>query len=85
MEVERNIKPKNNFLQKVRKIADENNIVLVFDECTTGFRETFGGLHLKYGVNPDMMILGKALGNGYAITAILGKKNHGSSSIIVYK
>ena len=74
MEVERNIKPKNNFLQKVRKIADENNIVLVFDECTTGFRETFGGLHLKYGVNPDMVILGKALGNGYAITAILGKK-----------
>ena len=69
-----NQKPKNNFLKKVRKLADENNIVLIFDECTSGFRQNFGGLHLVYGVNPDILILGKALGNGYAINAILGKK-----------
>ena len=74
MEVERNQKPNNNFLKKVRKLADENNIVLIFDECTSGFRQNFGGLHLVYGVNPDILILGKALGNGYAINAILGKK-----------
>ena len=72
MEVARNIKPKNNFLQDVRTLADKNNIVLVFDECTTGFRETFGGYHKKFNVNPDIVILSKALGNGYAISAIIG-------------
>ena len=45
--------------------------VLIFDECTSGFRETFGGLHKKYGVEPDMAMFGKALGNGYAITATI--------------
>ena len=74
MEVFRNIPPKGNFLKKVRKLADKKNIVLIFDECTSGFRETFGGLHKKYKVTPDMCILGKALGNGYPITAVLGKK-----------
>lgn len=74
MEVERNDSPKNQFLQKVRKLASENGIVLIFDECTTGFRETFGGLHKKYEVEPDMAMFGKALGNGYAITAILGRR-----------
>ena len=74
MEVERNIKPKNNFLKKVRDICNEKNIILIFDECTSGFRETFGGLHLKYEIIPDLAIFGKALGNGYAINAIIGKK-----------
>ena len=75
MEVIRNEKPKNNFLKKVRKLCDDNNIVLIFDECTTGFRENYGGLHIKFKVFPDMAIFGKAIGNGYAITSILGKKN----------
>jgi glutamate-1-semialdehyde 2,1-aminomutase len=74
MEVQRNEPPKDGFLEKVRKLATEKNIVLVFDECTSGFRETFGGLHKKYGVEPDMAIFGKALGNGYAITAIIGRR-----------
>jgi len=74
MEVERNEPPKDNFLSKVRKLATEKGIVLIFDECTSGFRETFGGLHKKYGVEPDMAIFGKALGNGYAITATIGRK-----------
>lgn len=73
MEVQRNEEPKNDFLVKVRKLASEKNIVLIFDECTSGFRETNGGLHKKYGVEPDMAIFGKALGNGYAITAVLGR------------
>ncbi len=75
MEVIRNIEPKNNFLKKIRKLADQKNIILIFDECTTGFRETYGGIHKKYGVVPDLAIFGKALGNGYAITAIIGKKD----------
>jgi glutamate-1-semialdehyde 2,1-aminomutase len=74
MEVVRNMGPENNFLQRVRKLATDRGIVLIFDECTSGFRETFGGIHKKYGVEPDMAMFGKALGNGYAITATIGKR-----------
>lgn len=74
MEVVRSMGPQDNFLHKVRKLATERGIVLIFDECTSGFRETFGGLHKKYGVEPDMAMFGKALGNGYAITATIGKR-----------
>ena len=74
MEVVRNTGPLDNFLHKVRKLATERGIVLIFDECTSGFRETFGGLHKKYGVEPDMAMFGKALGNGYGITATIGKR-----------
>ena len=75
MEIFRNFPPHKSFLKKVRKLSDEKNIVLIFDECTSGFRETFGGLHLKYNINPDICILGKALGNGFPITAVLGKRS----------
>ncbi|MEL0114683.1 MAG: aminotransferase class III-fold pyridoxal phosphate-dependent enzyme [Gammaproteobacteria bacterium] len=74
MEVSRNSEPNNNFLENVRNLASSNNILLIFDECTSGFRETFGGLHKKYNVDPDLAIFGKALGNGYAITACIGKE-----------
>ncbi len=74
MEVVRNKGPEDNFLHKVRQLATDRGIVLIFDECTSGFRETFGGLHKKYGVEPDMAMFGKALGNGYAITATIGKR-----------
>jgi glutamate-1-semialdehyde 2,1-aminomutase len=73
MEVQRNFPPKNNFLQKIRKLCDKKGIVLIFDECTSGFRQNFGGLHKLYNVIPDIAWFGKALGNGYAITAIIGK------------
>jgi len=74
MEVARDIKPEKNFLKKVRKLTEQKKIPLIFDECTSGFRETFGGLHLKYGVDPDIVIYGKALGNGYAINAVVGRE-----------
>ena len=74
MEVSRNEGPEDNFLQKVRDLATENNIILIFDECTSGFRETFGGLHKKYGIEPDLALFGKALGNGYAISACIGRQ-----------
>ena len=74
MEVIRNEGPEDNFLKKVRDLADQHSIVLIFDECTSGFRETFGGIHKKYEVEPDIAMFGKALGNGYALTAVLGKK-----------
>ena len=75
MEVARSSQPLPGFLEKVRSICDKKNIVLIFDECTSGFRECYGGLHLKYSVYPDICMLGKALGNGYAITAVIGKKD----------
>ncbi len=74
MEVVRNKGPEDNFLHKVRKLATDRGIVLIFDECTSGFRQTFGGLHKMYGVEPDMALFGKALGNGYAITATIGRR-----------
>ena len=74
MEVERSTPPSKGYLEEIRDLCNRNNIVLIFDEISSGFRETLGGLHLKYSVEPDMCIFGKALGNGYAITAILGKE-----------
>lgn len=74
MEVVRNKGPEDNFLHKVRKLASDRGIVLIFDECTSGFRQTFGGLHKLYGVEPDMAMFGKAMGNGYAITATIGRR-----------
>lgn len=74
MEVSRNYGPVDNFLQKVRQLATARGIVLIFDECTSGFRQTYGGLHKLYGVEPDMAMFGKTLGNGYAITAVIGRR-----------
>lgn len=74
MEVVRNFGPEDNFLHKVRELTTKKGIVLVFDECTSGFRETFGGLYKKYGVEPDMAMFGKTIGNGYALTAVVGKR-----------
>lgn len=74
MEVSRNEGPAPGYLERVRELATRYSAVLIFDECTSGFRETFGGLHKKYGVEPDMAIFGKALGNGYAITATVGRR-----------
>ncbi|MBK7354701.1 aminotransferase class III-fold pyridoxal phosphate-dependent enzyme [Propionivibrio sp.] len=75
MEVVRNQGPEDNFLHKVRELATDRGIVLIFDECTSGFRQTLGGLHKLFGVEPDIAMFGKALGNGYGITAIIGRRD----------
>jgi len=62
------------FLNKVREIARDINAVLIFDEVSSGFRTNLGGMHLQYNIEPDILILGKALGNGYPISAVIGKK-----------
>ena len=74
MEVKRDIEPDLNFLKYIRNYTKKNGIVLIFDECTSGFRETYGGMHLKYKIIPDIAVFGKAIGNGFAINAIIGKK-----------
>ena len=75
MEVVRSNPPKNGYLELIKDICNEKKILLIFDECTSGFREHFGGIHLKFKIEPDMCMLGKALGNGYAISAVLGKED----------
>ena len=71
----RHQEPKDNFLQKVRKIADDINAVLIFDEVSSGFRFNIGGVHLKYKVYPDIAVFAKGMSNGFPMAAIIGKKN----------
>ena len=75
MEVCRSSKPNIKFLKKINSLCKKKKIILIFDECTTGFRECLGGLHKKIKIYPDICILGKTLGNGYAINAVLSKKD----------
>ena len=74
MEPQRGNEPKDNFLKEVRKIADRIGAVLVFDEVTSGFRVSKGGIHMLYGVEPDIAVFGKALGNGFPISAVIGRR-----------
>ena len=74
MEPIRSEEPKNEFLQKIRKLCDEKNIILIFDEISSGFRLNTGGIHLLYEVDPDIAIFAKAMSNGYPMAAIIGMK-----------
>ncbi len=74
MEPVRNVMPENNFLHDVRKIATQNGAVLIFDEITSGFRMNLGGIHRTLGVDPDIAIFGKALGNGFSISLVIGRR-----------
>jgi glutamate-1-semialdehyde aminotransferase len=69
----RHQEPKNGFLKKVRKIADEIGAVLIFDEITSGWRMRIGGIHELYGVRPDIAVYGKAMSNGFPMAAVVGK------------
>ena len=73
MEVERSTPPLPGFLAGVRELTRRHGAVLIFDECTSGFRQVLGGHHLVHGIDPDIAIFGKTLGNGYAINAIIGR------------
>ncbi|MGI6153523.1 MAG: aminotransferase class III-fold pyridoxal phosphate-dependent enzyme [Christensenellaceae bacterium] len=74
MEPIRNDFPQNGFLEEIREYTQKNDIVLVFDEVTAGFRLNCGGSHLVLGVMPDMAIFGKGIANGYPLTAVIGTK-----------
>jgi len=65
--------PANNFLQEVQKIAQHYGSVLIFDEIRSGFRVNIGGAQKEFGVTPDLSVFGKAMGNGYPISAVVGK------------
>ena len=65
---------KPGYLQAVREICDREGIVLIFDEVLSGFRPGIGGAQEHYGVTPDLTTLAKALGGGFPIAALVGKK-----------
>jgi len=66
--------PKENFLQELRKICDENGILLIFDEMWTGFRIALGGAQQYFNVNADLAVFSKAVANGMPISILTGKK-----------
>ncbi len=66
--------PEDNFLQKVKDLAHKNGALLIFDEVVTGFRLAVGGAQEYFGVVPDIACLGKSMGNGMPISAIVGRK-----------
>ena len=70
----RHQEPEDDFLFKVKKIAEKINAVLVFDEITIAWRLNVGGIHLLYGIEPDIAVFGKAMSNGYPMAAIIGKE-----------
>ncbi len=68
--------PPEGYLEGVRKLADKYEAVLIFDEIRSGFRVSMGGAQERYGVTPDLSTFGKALANGYPISACVGKKEY---------
>lgn len=68
------VPPKDGFLQFLREITEENDIILIFDEVITGFRLSRGGAQEYYGITPDLATFGKIIGGGFPIGAICGRR-----------
>ena len=65
--------PKGDYLKEVREITEEFDVLLIFDEVITGFRLAPGGAQEYFGVKPDLSVFGKAMGNGFPISAVVGR------------
>jgi glutamate-1-semialdehyde 2,1-aminomutase len=74
LEAVRTEEPGDGFLQGVQALCREHGAVMVFDEVITGFRFHLGGAQQLYGVVPDLAIFGKALANGFSVSALCGKR-----------
>jgi glutamate-1-semialdehyde 2,1-aminomutase len=74
LEAEERTLPENNFLQHLKEVCHDNGAVLIFDEIKTGFRLHLGGAQQLHNVEPDLCTFGKAMGNGFSISALAGKK-----------
>lgn len=75
MEPAREEGPAPGFLEEIREIARRIGAVLVFDEVTSGWRMNTGGIHQTYGVDPDIAVFAKGMGNGYAMAAVIGVRS----------
>ena len=73
--LQRILPPENNFLEKLRKITNKHNILLIFDEVVTGFRLAYGGAQEKYKTIPDLAAIGKIMAGGYPLAAVCGRKD----------
>ncbi len=68
--------PKPGYLEAVRELANQYHCLLIFDEIRSGFRCSLGGAQKLFGVTPDLSTIGKAMANGYAIAALVGKEEY---------
>ncbi len=66
--------PSKKYLKELKKIARQNNCVLIFDEITSAWRTSTSGIHMDIGIFPDVAVFGKTIANGFAMGAIIGKK-----------
>ncbi len=67
------IPPNKNFLKELKRLCQNQGIIIIFDEIVCGFRTSLGGAAAKFNIKPDLGCFGKSLGNGYPISAIVGK------------
>lgn len=74
MEPTRSTDPEPGFLAGVRELCDRSGAVLIFDEISSGWRMHLGGVHLKYGIAPDIAVFAKAIANGHPMAAIIGRR-----------
>jgi len=74
LEASRGEEPRDGFLHETQRLCREHGAVLVLDECITGFRWHLGGAQRLYGITPDLSTFGKALGNGFAVSALAGRR-----------
>jgi glutamate-1-semialdehyde aminotransferase len=73
MEPVRSVWPQKEFLAGIREITATKKIPLIFDEVTSGFRMAPGGIHRILGIDPDLCVFAKAMGNGYPMAAVIGR------------
>ena len=74
MEAARTYLPELGFLDGVRALANQHNVILIFDEVVTGFRTSRGGAQEYFGVRPDMATFAKCISNGFALGAVAGRR-----------
>lgn len=67
------VEPENNFLQQVKDLAHQHGTLVIFDEVITGFRMSLGGAQSYFNVVPDLTCCGKAMGNGFPVSAVAGR------------
>ena len=68
------VEPERDFLQRVAAVTHANGAVLIFDEIVTGFRLALGGAQERFGVTPDLACFGKAMANGFPLSAVVGRR-----------
>jgi glutamate-1-semialdehyde 2,1-aminomutase len=70
----REVRPVAGFLEGLRRLCDRHGTILIFDEVVTAFRYSLSGAYALFGVRPDLLAIGKGMANGYALTALAGRR-----------